>query len=569
MPARRLPLLLGSLALATACDLPQNLGDLGGSLLDPDAELIDAPGRRLAQGHYSRIELDGSLESGGWVVAKRHDLDQEAVSVVSFRGDAQCDVLGATDFQRVSSRIDVALPGLIAVRKAAVGDEPARVEFIDFHCEPRLPSVETSVLPAMPFPRSEPRGLLLLTEGGRLLLVDAANQRLDEVAQGIRAGTSEGDRLWLIEGELGIAVYDSDLRRVASWRGVSEFVVLSGWLEHDGAIRDGEGLHLVNVDSGERELLDPEGCHLVNLGAQVLAYYSPCEERHLRLSVPGHLVDRQEARVTIDIGPNVMAPSEILPFWQGKDSYVLYQVHPSDGASLTGDLHVAERLGDPDRSDADRLLAPNVRVTRAQIYANWNGTSGTLLAPRFKTRDGITTLEGLDPVAEGVAQLPGGDFLSERGTLVNFDGQVGDLVRVVRAAGTNPDPRFEIEPLASGVPIQLQAVDLETGAFGFVGDFGPTGGNAYLVAGKSPRVVGEGALPGTLRFLEQPHALAYLAHDGSGTTATLRAWLLEAGLNVRVSEDVSEYRELPWPSPGLLYAVPKGERAGLWFARAR
>jgi hypothetical protein len=95
------------------------------------------------------------------------------------------------------------------------------------------------------------------------------------------------------------------------------------------------------------------------------------------------------------------------------------------------------------------------------------------------------------------------------------------------------------------------------------------GGTAYLVRNGTVRAIGEGALPGTLRFVEQPRALAYLAHDGTGVTAQLRAWLMDAELDVRVSDGVSEYRELPWPSAGLLYSVPQGDRAGVWFARAR
>lgn len=553
----------------TACDLQQNLGDLGGSLLNPDTELLEIPGRQLASGHYTRLELDGSLESGGWIVAHRHDLAEPAVSVISFTGDGQCDIVGAKDFQRVSSRVDVALPGLIAVQHEEGPEGPDTVEFIGFDCESRLEPVPASALPSVPFPRSTPRGLLMLTRDGRLLLVDAVQPALEEIATQVRSGSSEGDRLWLlrdVDGANEVVVYDASLEETARWSGIAEFAVL-GWAEHGGVIRDEAGLHFVNVADGTKELIDGDGCHPVALSNQVLAYYAPCADRRLQLSVPGHLLERDEDRVTVDIGPNVMAPAEVILHWQGKDSFVLYQVNPTSGNEPTGELRLAERLGyDPeDREDADRSVLPDTRVRRAQIYTDWDGTSGTLMAPRYTTREGRSVFEGLDLVASRVAQLPGGDATSGRGVLVDFDGSVGTLARFTRSSSGE----FERVELASGVPIQNQVTHTGNAGFAFVGDYGPEGGTAYLVAGADARPVGERALPNTLRFLEDPSALAYLAHDGSGRTATLRAWLLQSELNVRVSDGVSEYRELPWPSAGLLYAVPEGERAGVWFARAR
>ncbi len=553
----------------TACDLQQNLGDLGGSLLNPDTELLDIPGRQLVSGHYSRLELDGSLESGGWIVAHRHDLDAPTVSVISFAGNGQCDVVGAKDFQRVSSRVDVALPGLIAVQREEGPEGSDAVEFVGFDCESRLEPVAASALPSVPFPRSAPRGLLMLTRDGRLLLVDATRPALEEIATHVRSGSSEGDRLWLlrdVEGASEVVAYDSSLEELGRWPGITELAVL-GWAEHSGVIRDEEGLHFVSVADGTKELIDEDGCHAVALGNQVLAYYAPCAERRLQLSIPGHLLERDEDRVTVDIARHVMAPAEVILNWQGKDSFVLYQVNPTSGSEPTGELRLAERLGyDPDeRQDADRSVLPNGRVHRAQIYTDWDGSSGTLMAPRYTTREGRSAFEGLDPVAEGVAQLPGGDVGSERGVLIDFDGAVGKLARFSRTS----DGTFDHVELASGVPIQNQVADAGGAGFAFVGDHGPEGGIAYLVAGGKGRPIGERALPNTLRFLEDPSALAYLAHDGSGRTATLRAWLLQSELNVRVSEEVSEYRELPWPSAGLLYAVPAGERAGVWFARAR
>src|SRR5690606_42018524 len=115
-----------------------------------------------------------------------------------------------------------------------------------------------------------------------------------------------------------------------------------------------------------------------------------------------------------------------------------------------------------DREGADRSVLPDTRVRRAQIYTDWDGTSGTLMAPRYTTREGRSVFEGLDLVASRVAQLPGGDATSGRGVLVDFDGSVGTLARFTRLSSGE----FERVELASGLPIQHQVNP--TGNAGFV-----------------------------------------------------------------------------------------------------
>lgn len=565
-------------ACLTSCNLADNLGDLGGSLLNPDAELLDTPGRQLAAGHYSQLELDGSLESGGWVIAKRHDLDTETVSIVSFLGDGQCELPNASEFRRVSSRIDVALPGLIAYRRPDDDGSPL-VDFAGFDCTSRLTPVESDNLPSAPFPRSSPRGLLLLTDAGRLLLVDAVGQELQEIASEVTYGVAElqpgspgSDRLWLLRGQgetRELVVFDADLERLTAFPGIEQVTLLTGMPEQNAIVADAEGLHFLSLVSETKELIDADGCAPVPLGGRLLAYFSPCSERRLQLSVPGVLVDREEERFTIDVGPDVISAGEILPFWQGADSFLLYLTNPDDASTDVGELRLAERLGDDpaDRAEANRGIATNSRLRGSNIYIDWDGTTGTLVKPELTTRedDGtISDFEGLTPVATGVAQILGPDLYSPQGVLIHYDGQVGDLVRFQRS-GTGTVHT----PLASGVPRQTQALDVTSGLFAFVGDYADGKGTAYLVSGGTARAVGENAIPGTLGFLEQPRALAYLAVDGSTDTAELRAWLIDAELDIRVSERVSEYRELPWPSAGLLYAIPSGDRAGLWFAKAR
>lgn len=570
-----LPLLaLAVGATVSGCNLADNLGDLGDSLLNPDAELLEVPGRQLAHGHYSHLELDGSLDSGGWVVAQRHDLDEEAVSIISFAGDGQCELPGAVQFRRISSRVDLSLPGLLAYERRDADGTPI-VDFAGFDCTSRLTPVKNGTLPSATFPRSSPRGLLLLGHDGRLLLVDAVDQRLRDIATEVTFGVSQvqagkpgSDRLWILRGhgdERELVVFDSELEPIQAFPGIHQVTLLANWPGQDAVVTDAEGLHFLSLENNTKELIDPEGCEPLPYGGQRLAYFSPCSERRLRFSVPGKLVGREEEQFTIDVGPNVVAPSKIIVFWQGADSFLFYLVNPDDPNATVGELRLAERLGaDPeDRVDADRSLAFDSHLDGQHILVDWDGTSGTLVKPNLTVRQDDVTVrdfEGLTEVAQGVVPT----LFFPYGVLINYDGAVGDLVRLERSVD-----EYVQTPLVSGVPLQLPASDVTSGAFAVVGDYANGSGTAYLVLGDTPQPVANNVLPNTLAFLEQPRALTYLARDGSTDTAELRAWLIDAELDIRVSERVSEYRGLPWPSAGLLYAVRSGDRAGLWFAKAR
>ena len=53
----------------SACDFSSGLKDVGDALGNPDAALLDAPGRKLVDGKFRKITVDGSLAEGGKVIA--------------------------------------------------------------------------------------------------------------------------------------------------------------------------------------------------------------------------------------------------------------------------------------------------------------------------------------------------------------------------------------------------------------------------------------------------------------------------------------------------------------------
>src|SRR6187551_1256746 len=109
---RRLRLALASLGvvLTAGCDI-NGLIDIGDGLLDPDAGLLDRPGRRLVSGTYSGLKIAGSSENGGYVLARRTDTDEHRLAVVPFLEGEACEYAPAFGYDRFSSRINLDFPG--------------------------------------------------------------------------------------------------------------------------------------------------------------------------------------------------------------------------------------------------------------------------------------------------------------------------------------------------------------------------------------------------------------------------------------------------------------------------
>jgi hypothetical protein len=458
--------------------------------------------------------------------------------------------------------VDVALPGLIAYHEEQDERGKGDVQFVGFDCKPRLEPLPNASLPDVPFPRSKPKGLLTLGADGELSLVDARNGRLVSVADDVSTGRSEGKFLWTLE-EGVVVVYDEALEEVASWgSNVRELVVRGGAQDPSAILVDDEGLSFVSVKTGEKTPVSETGCAPASLGSGVIAYFDPCETRTLQLSIPGSSLLAEEERVTLTVADGVSNHQGTQVSFREGSGIVLFLVGEPDSA--TGELHAARLIGDETTAQDDQVLAPQALFAGGNIFADWNGSSGRLVVPSYDEADDALAVTGLVDVASDVARVFGGTLTSERGILENFDGATGDL-SVVSASGDT----YETRKLASGVPLQDQTVEVETGDFAFVGDFDGTSGTPYLVHDGKVRAVGKKAFPGTLRFLAQPRAIAYLADNGTPGTARLKVWLIDAELDFHVAERVTEYRELPWPSPGLLYAVPDGDAAGIWFAKAR
>lgn len=545
-----------------ACDFA-GLAAIGDALIDPDAALLDRPGRKIADGVYGDLSIDGSAEAGPRVVARRLDGDADRVAIVPFLGGESCEIDSAYGYQRVSSRIDPnldELPGLIAIQRTSVS--PGRWSLMGFDCKSRFADLEDANVPAIVFPADTPRGLLAMANGDTIVLIDPKSG-VTEIASGVRGAQVYGPRVYSIEGGQ-VVVRNDQFREVARvGTDVSRYVITGG-ADFELAFESPSGLSVWSEAGGEDHVQE-DVCGTGVLGPDAVAYFSPCGERRLNVLTRG-------ANVGLPDRVRLVGPSETIRLghmevsWgRGAEPSELVFTTSADASGTEGALNVARIEPAPEATDGvvtftGALLADPVHLEYGIKYLDWNGQSGTLVT--FE-RDPEDVPIGLITVAERVADLPGGSIQSARGILVDFDGSVGRLVLAEKSGG-----EYRLRELARRVPKQRQEVRPESSEIAFIADVenGRTG-TLYLYDGDEPRAIAERVSIDTARYLVQPAGLAYMSDLGGA--GELHAWLRDSELDLKIDEGVETYRTVPWPSAGILYSVVKGDDRGLYFSKAR
>lgn len=581
--AAALFLVFGGAAPLVSCNLADGLTDVADSLGNPAAALIDHPGRKVAVGAFHHLLIDGSLEDGGQVVALEETKDGTRLAVIPYLEGEACYVEPALDFTRLSSRINVDLPGVVSVQETVGATGRGQVSFVNFSCERVLPSLEDAALPRVAFPSQQPRGLLSLDGSGKLILIEPQKDRFTPVAEGVSVVRVDGEQLWTLGGGT-LSVRDQKLQlRDTMGDNVQEFFLTGGEELPVAYTEDGQ-LFVYDEATGP-ELLANDACEVAALGPDTIGYFEPCGSRSLVIytrAAPASL----GSRVAMLQGPeDVLQVSSVTVTWGDAKtpSTVLYlsgEVGASSGQLWLGQIEegagpqeTADEDGDEDEDAPLKVfeltserLGSDVALIRGQFYTRHDGVSGDLMELE---RDEQGTPTGLMRVAKNVAQLPGSTPFSPQGILTDLEDGRG-ILRVL----TRDGDEIESHVLARDVPVQGQTVDPETNRTAFIGNStNGSVGTLFLTTGTKPRsenllAVSEHVLLDTARFLLEPNGVAYLqlAKDGS---ASLRTYLLEAELDVLIHPRVSEYRTVPWPAPGILYAVPEGKDQGLWYAKAR
>lgn len=562
---------LAALALLPGCDV-SGLVDLGGSLLTPEAALLDTPGRQLVQGSYSNLMIDGSIESGGNVIAFRIDAEQPTIAVVPFKDGSPCEITPGVAFARLSSRIDVALPSLLAVlddhQTTNESTDVGTLNFYGFDCQRRLPQSPNTPLPRVLFPAAEPWGALTLTGAGELKIVDATTATITTISDQVSAFSVTADHLWTIEN--GQLVGRSDRLTVQAELGRDvEYYIPTGGKEVPVVFGDADGLHAYRRDE-ELTTLSTTACNVVPLGPDAIAFHDPCDERRLNVVTTA---DKLSARKTGElirlVGPeNVRLTDTQVTFGGGSSVTELIILQTPSAAATEGDLLYATlKSGVATKGNRHQLepskLGSGISLVGGQPFRDYAEGKGTLMN---LARNASHLVIGMRALAQDVAQVPGGTPFSLRGVLSEFDGTEGRLVRLTE---TSPD-KIEVHTIARNVPLQEHQIDDEQELIAFVAELDEeNAGTLVLADDKKEYVLAGDVYVNTVRFLDEPFGVIYLKKNGDRPGASLHVHLIDPGLDLQLHPTVSEYRSIPWPSPGVLYSVPDGEDQGLWFAKAR
>lgn len=555
--------------LLTSCDI-DGLVDVGDTLLDPKAALLDRPGRKLVSGVFGSLTVDGSLENGGSVLAIRRDTEEPTLAIVPFLEGEACELSPVVAFERLSSRVDVALPGLVSILRDRNESSRGTLSFIDFNCQDAMPGLLDAQIPRALFPTRSPVGALTITGEGELLLAQVADRNLVSIATDISIATVTQDYLWALQNGRLVA-FDEQLAQVATIGDRVRSYVPTGGRSIPMVYEDATGLHVWTAKNGSQSVA-PDGCGPELIGTAAVAFHDPCASRQLSVLVAaeGLSADPGDVElVKLEGQPGAILTQLVVRFGQGQEPTEILAVHSSELESAQGSLVAYQVPEKPDLGEGTleleaRTLHDNATLRNGQIYTDFAAGVGRL---QELQRDDDGKIKGLVEVARNVAQLPGGDAESERGVLVDFDGVTGRLVRITR----EDDGSFSQELLAKRVPIQDHQIDDDQELIAFLANYDAETSTGELVLADDDNLypVAEGVLLNTVRFLDEPFGLIYLKPANVPGEAELHVWLIDAGLDLLVHEGASEYRSIPWPSPGVLYAVPRGEDQGLWFAKAR
>lgn len=568
---------LGSLA----CDVVQGFKHAGDALFPSEKTYLDAPGYRLVTGGYRQLVLLTSTEL--FVLARSAKDDDDALYSIRYAVPGPCTIESVGRYWAGGS-VDI---GQAWIAYFHDGGSRGTLSFSDTGCHVSpltLPEAE------LPYARVTPRDangqletdrlLLLIRSAGRLLLVDPASaedpQVLVDSADGLITGVGKANlNLVLTHGRL--AVFDEDWTYLTTFAdGVTNVAQLGESIYFE----DSNGVQRATPTLGgdgivvDTEVLAADGCELAfpSSSRRWIGFFSPCadgtlalyDEATRELSRPGLVVDDPRALLLVPDpnGPNTPKPTldSVWAFYLKNIDYDggigTLVAHPPSGNELTlGDGAALERVS-LDKSGQFGLALTGVDASAGTgTYVRWEP-------------DGTVT-----PLATNVLRDGTGESWAD--VMIDWDGTSGTLAQV--NYGT-------LYPLLSHVPrhdFSYQDVHERQALF-----YDYDGENGTLAIGEPtcspgtthcereyyvPETVAEGVhhpdhgfldasaefLPG-IGFLDQ--------YDEELGTGRFQYRNLELGFTSTVSEGVSDFI---FAGNGMLYAVPYGEGAGIWLARAK
>lgn len=520
------------------CNLDSNFAGLGDSLLDPDAQGIESPGRLLLAGEYYGTRLIDDPETGERYLLSR--TGEGELSVFNLASQRQCTIPDALSYDSLARE---GLPTLVTfVRALPEGD--SELAFADFDCQVSdlsLPFGSSENLEGLFVPdvgTASGAALLMRLRNRAIVLVDPWSREqvvLEELADE-PPSQFLGRWWWRAGGQLVMS--DARLNRLGTLGNqVSEWRTTGGDLPEIAFLESAEESTRLWVSRPPEfvpELLEEDACAVAYAVPTTLAYFAPCADRRLILN------DRVTGNVRMVSDGVVAARGGPVRIVRGQG--LLYLTNPEPQAA-SGTLWLLR-----DDAEEPSLIGDNAGLGQYRFTPD-----GGLVTLVDTSNEGSRLIHWKDGEVQDVAERV--REIGTLGVLANFDGSVGELLEV--------SPDFSTRVIATGVPASaavgnalLTSFDGSTGELVLLDQ--ETGALEPIASGVPPRAY---------LFAQQFDALFLLGEQSPGGTTSLVFRLLDTKQNFVVNAGVTEAVEVSFPAQGLLYTIPTGENAGIWFAK--
>lgn len=542
-----------------ACSkIGNGISDFGTDLANPDLITVGGPGVRVAEGSYASPLVDPWDDAGPVVVAFEFLSDGPHLAMRPLNGGSGCDT-GLAYSSIVRDKLDN-LTQLIAYSASETGDAEgfSTVHFVDHQCQEYGQPIKSAKLPSILY--EDPPGYLVQTST-RLLIVAPWFGTTTVLAENLSWWDtwSDADKSIAVIDGGHFKIFDAQHRQVADiGTAVTQMTRLGTngafLLVDGGVLRTYQSLSDTAPVEVARDAcsasLDSGGC---------LFYYSPCSSHQLQCY-------RADTTSPIVVDTNVQ--SLVSTRWsQDSKMATLYTKANADDGSTELWLF---------RSDdgTHTLMVPKF----AHLYG-WSAPAAeidALVNSDGEVGQAMRYTSSADPVL--IADNVSANF--SQGLLANFDRtlSIGDLYTPVQL-GQSPQLVANEVPYVKDQEVIVSPKNQATLGYGkatITGSDGRLGALTllrYPLTGPgpdSPRVIASDVPVGGYRFFTYMNALSYTdAFDIQNSVGRLNLYELDLDATTFISDGVRESLEIFWPWEGIMYVVPKGDRAGIWVTRAK
>jgi len=548
-------------AFALACDPKAGLESAAGSIDPNEKSYIDAPGSRLASGAFATIGIDYDPDTSVHLLSRRRDDGGASITLFGQDTQAGCTIAPnvATWFPgRPAQGTYRLLPYFAARDQNGVGT----LHFSSVDCVSEPFTVENALGPVDPMIDSG----FLIRQNGALVIANPWAGTTTQVVASLSQVYQLGGQ-FLVWGDGQVIAFDESLDELGRF-GKHVKAVANVDFEGTFAFEDDDGVSQLvigyNGDAFRSRLLDQNACALGTNNAALgwVAVHSPCNDAHLvALNVdPAGMADPTRMTFAAEADPSRAVIVGEINQDPSAPALAAYYLQNPDPTTQLGDLFAIKSGG-----GAPLAIGGNAALDRASMLSSASSWAGSAVVD---VQNGVGRLVRWDwsgnseTVLEGVARSA-----SVPGVLANFNGVAGDLYTVdstgMATLFQSGSPPFNTTLRNSDFSSALRLEHYD----GTVGELTLATG-----VGASFTAVAERVPSNQYQFtsIVPLPGFAYIAdYDGTTRTGTLYVQNTALGATSTIAKGVSDFVATNYPLPGILYAVPAGSNAGLWFARAK